>query len=344
MYTKVQDQMDLKNGIVDDRMHTSCTLKGKHRCEDFEDHDVKIENKLANIKRLCHNNKKGTNYSCEASTSNNISKPKLRVNIEKCNLYSINYSNIHRCDLKNEKRNVSPNLEQKMKSAKLDTWQETLENCHNINDLNKIKDKGQLLLDAIERSGQKSTNEIRKEGSDKSMGKCVQKHKKCAKTSESDNVNCDMSESDIFSIKEKNNFNIYVDNHCDSPIPIFGQKKIKDISNVDISKLKPTRRISARQKIDFDDMEHSLSSQKSNVKCDKNLNSREKKSKESNVIVDVPSPSEQAKFRKNLDNAASMVFHSRTGLPLTSSPAPARRGRSCFDFDSTLNSVSAIKR
>lgn len=60
-------------------------------------------------------------------------------------------------------------------------------------------------------------------------------------------------------------------------------------------------------------------------------------------FADVPSHVEQIKFRKSLDNAASMVFHSRTGLPLTSSPAPVRRGKR-FDFDSTITSVSAIKR
>ncbi|XP_066601167.1 atos homolog protein A isoform X2 [Prorops nasuta] len=55
----------------------------------------------------------------------------------------------------------------------------------------------------------------------------------------------------------------------------------------------------------------------------------------------VPSAIEQERFRRSLENAASMVFHSRTGLPLTSSPAPLRRGSCCFDYDSTLNSVSS---
>ncbi|KAJ8670599.1 hypothetical protein QAD02_001858 [Eretmocerus hayati] len=55
----------------------------------------------------------------------------------------------------------------------------------------------------------------------------------------------------------------------------------------------------------------------------------------------VPSAKEQQSFRRSLENAASMVFHSRTGLPLTSSPAPLRRGSCCFDFDSSLNSVSS---
>lgn len=58
----------------------------------------------------------------------------------------------------------------------------------------------------------------------------------------------------------------------------------------------------------------------------------------------VPSAKEQERFRRSLENAASMVFHSRTGLPLTSSPAPLRRGSCCFDFDSSLNSVSSKRR
>ncbi|XP_048507260.1 uncharacterized protein LOC105689371 isoform X2 [Athalia rosae] len=55
----------------------------------------------------------------------------------------------------------------------------------------------------------------------------------------------------------------------------------------------------------------------------------------------VPSAIEQEQFRRSFGNAASMVFHSRTGLPLTSSPAPLRRGSCCFDYDSSLNSVSS---
>ncbi|XP_076632113.1 atos homolog atossa isoform X2 [Colletes latitarsis] len=55
----------------------------------------------------------------------------------------------------------------------------------------------------------------------------------------------------------------------------------------------------------------------------------------------VPTAIEQERFRRSLENAASMVFHSRTGLPLTSSPAPLRRGSCCFDYDSSLNSVSS---
>uniref|UniRef100_A0A6B0U9B0 Putative secreted protein n=1 Tax=Ixodes ricinus TaxID=34613 RepID=A0A6B0U9B0_IXORI len=34
----------------------------------------------------------------------------------------------------------------------------------------------------------------------------------------------------------------------------------------------------------------------------------------------VPTAAERAQFRRSLDSATSMVFHQKTGLPLTSSP------------------------
>ncbi|XP_067142988.1 atos homolog protein A [Centruroides vittatus] len=58
----------------------------------------------------------------------------------------------------------------------------------------------------------------------------------------------------------------------------------------------------------------------------------------------VPSADQKAQFRRSLDSATCMVFHQKTGLPLTSSPAPIRKSGTCFDFDSSLTSVSAIKR
>ncbi|XP_042216714.1 uncharacterized protein LOC121862477 isoform X2 [Homarus americanus] len=56
----------------------------------------------------------------------------------------------------------------------------------------------------------------------------------------------------------------------------------------------------------------------------------------------IPSASEKAQFRRSLDSATNMVFHSKTGLPLTSSPAPLRKGKR-FDYDSSLNTIAAIK-
>lgn len=68
-----------------------------------------------------------------------------------------------------------------------------------------------------------------------------------------------------------------------------------------------------------------------------------KSSETSNKSRGVPTALDKAKFRRSLDSAASMVFHWRTGLPLTSSPAPVRRASHHFDFDSSITSVSAIR-
>lgn len=73
-------------------------------------------------------------------------------------------------------------------------------------------------------------------------------------------------------------------------------------------------------------------------------NSRNNEDEDETLEKMVPSALEQERFRRSLENAASMVFHSRTGLPLTSSPAPLRKGSCCFDFDSSLNSVSSKRR
>ena len=73
---------------------------------------------------------------------------------------------------------------------------------------------------------------------------------------------------------------------------------------------------------------------------------RTKSEKRRNSIEDdanIPSANKKAAFRKSFDSATSMVFHSRNGLPLTSSPAPMRRGIK-FDFDSGISTPKDIKR
>ena len=57
----------------------------------------------------------------------------------------------------------------------------------------------------------------------------------------------------------------------------------------------------------------------------------------------IPSSNKKNAFRKSFDSATSMVFQSRNGLPLTSSPAPMRRGIK-FDFDVSINTPKDIKR
>ncbi|KAG8177253.1 hypothetical protein JTE90_028209 [Oedothorax gibbosus] len=64
----------------------------------------------------------------------------------------------------------------------------------------------------------------------------------------------------------------------------------------------------------------------------------------SSVFHPIPSAEKKAIFRRSLDSATSLVFHQRSGLPLTSSPAPIRKCGTCFDYDSSITSVSAIKR
>ncbi|KAF7267274.1 atos homolog atossa [Rhynchophorus ferrugineus] len=204
------------SSLVDDRMYSRCTLKGKHRCDDVEE---------------------GENNGHEPGTCAN--------NKRICQLH--------------KKEQGEPSEDRAMLDLKWPT------------------DKGQLLLDAIERSG---------------------RH---------DHSHCDMNERDIFSVKEKiSSINVPVNKHCDNEVPVS--------------------KTGARKRISFEGEDDAEGNKVGGSQA-----------------CDIPSATEQAKFRRNLGNAASMVFHSRTGLPLTSSPAPVRKGQTSFDFDSTLNSVSAIK-
>ncbi|RZB77465.1 protein FAM214A, partial [Asbolus verrucosus] len=288
-----KERSEVRNGLVDDRMHTVCTLKGKHRCEDFEDLDGVKNNRAAAFKRLCQSGKK---------ENPSTSRPRLTVDVHRANSYLIGDWQKHFTHSQVDKN---------------------LLNSHK-NDL-KVQDKGKLLLDAIERSGLKSTNEKRVNDDDRRCDEnCVQNGRQ---NERSDNGSCDMSESDIPSIKGKSKYDVFVDN-CDSLIPKPRHKKNKDVANIDHA---ITHGI--RKKLTFDN----------DSGADKPCDKPEIAKSEKDHNVEIPTALEQAKFRKDLDNAASMVFHSRTGLPLTSSPAPVRRGKSCFDFDSSINSVSAIK-
>ena len=57
-----------------------------------------------------------------------------------------------------------------------------------------------------------------------------------------------------------------------------------------------------------------------------------------------PTQAETDGFRKGFSSATAMVFHGRTRLPLTSSPAPLRKGKGAFGFDSTITSPNDVKR
>lgn len=155
---------------------------------------------------------------------------------------------------------------------------------------------------------------------------------KCSVNNNHSNSSSSISNSGRFNLND-----IYTEVHCDN---LVKRKKTEvqrmcDISNVfSLEYLERRQKVKVKQKITFDNEEV-----KEDVKKSEDFSIKEQP-----CNAGIPSALEQAKFRKSLDSAASMVFHSRTGLPLTSSPAPVRRGKSCFDFDSSINSVSAIRR
>nr|XP_027195371.1 protein FAM214A-like [Dermatophagoides pteronyssinus] len=62
------------------------------------------------------------------------------------------------------------------------------------------------------------------------------------------------------------------------------------------------------------------------------------------ITYTIPTVAEKEQFQRSLDSATTLVFHRRSGLPLNSSPAPIRKSGTCFDFDSSLTSVNAIKK
>lgn len=320
----INTKMELQNGLLDDRMHTSCTLKGKHCCEDMEDNDnPKGEANTCSNNEYCQLYRKDNIDSMdtvEITTPTNTNKTKSKFNIEIpefCLDYNCEYGD------------MNPSFEEHLEEAKLDLERHNMwphDRCHNHNDLRTVQDKGQLLLDAIERSGQKNYNN--------SDFHCVQKQN-WEMESECDNFNCDMSESDkLFSNKERNNLNLYIDKNCDRLVPRKEINcKLRDASNIHLESKVP-KRSGARKRITFDDEGPSE---------EKHPHTESVNTFYSTSACDIPTASDQAKFRRHLGTATSMVFHARTGLPLTSSPAPVRKGKNRFDFDSSLNSVNAIK-
>lgn len=236
---------------------------------------------------------------------------------------------------------------------------------------NDLRNKGDILLDAILRSS-KST--IRGYNCEKALNlssgiflernkrKCVkvlsQNGKDACVSSLCDNISCDIKKD---SISDSSINDIYIDMNCDKVKRKKTENKMRDISNVfSLEYLEKRQKVKVKQKITFEEETNEKNNNRlTNSSINSSITSSITNNLEKSVCealksdceapkgqggIGIPTASDQAKFRKNLDSAASMVFHSRTGLPLTSSPAPVRRGKSCFDFDSSINSVSAIRR
>lgn len=265
--------------MLDDRMQTLCTLKGKHRCDDYEEYE-----------NCCRS------FKCREQPSTSKFGESSKKDLE----------------LSNKEFNEVLNVLKKS----------TIK-----------KNKGDILLDAILRSSK--TNVYKCETQKLKSGIFLERNKRksvklnnltseCANESLCDKISCDKNSL-------SDNINISDTRDCDNVKRKKTELKMRDISNVfSIEYLEKRQKVKVKQKITFDN--------------DNTESDQEEKNKQTQNGIGIPTASDQAKFRKNLDSAASMVFHSRTGLPLTSSPAPVRRGKSCFDFDSSINSVSAIRR
>lgn len=347
--------LDPHISVLDDRMQTFCTLKGKHRCEDYDD--------LDNCGKLL----------CQCPSTSSKSPPETQPNkppkLDKKSMGCFLGVEQSKVDLELNKKEFAEVLSVLRQSGRMNTTKK--------NDLVKPS-KGDILLDAILRSSKGQEEVFYAVGcsgeldSDDSGGaesptrmSCLERNKrKCGLKfrlyqslgADVGDTSCDMNDDSIISDNRRlgGNNNIYIDTNCDNA----KRKKtdfIKmcDISNVfSLEYLEKRQKVKAKQKITFNDSPEdqcNISNKPpfSPILRDNAINLQDDLSpnKEFNSLPGaIPSALEQAKFRKSLDSAASMVFHSRTGLPLTSSPAPVRRGKSCFDFDSSINSVSAIRR
>lgn len=62
------------------------------------------------------------------------------------------------------------------------------------------------------------------------------------------------------------------------------------------------------------------------------------------IHIPTPNSTDNTAKSKIMRSSLDSAFHLKTGLPLTSSPAPLRKGGCRFDYDASLTSVAAIKR
>lgn len=301
--------------LVDDRMQTSCTVKGKHCCEDMDESDSPKSGK--GIKR--DSNLMSDNANGKEQRKKAHDKSKSRHSREPSELSD----------------KVCWGLNEGIQEARaqLERHTRTQERCHNLDDLKTVQSKGQMLLDAIERSGKKNGNN----------GKMYR-----PKLSECDNFYCDMSESDtLFSCKEKYKFNKKDDrddgNHyCDKMLTKKFVRKNGDFDDNAIS-------TGARKKITFDGLftDFNKTCKPCSIQPVRESTNKvielEDDTAEHATTNGLPLSNEPVKIKRNLGNSIPSAFDDRTGLPLSSSPAPVRKGQSRFEFDSSLNTVSAIK-
>lgn len=303
--------------LLDDRMHLSCTLKGKHRCEDVDDFELRKEQRVGSFKRVCCYGEASTSKA--AATAGNAS----------------------------EKRNCNPQVEQSPKTPKLDFKSNAdLKKQQHQNDEGGAPagaSRSDVFLQAILRSCRLQDEPI----SSTSSGDTT--------STASCNPSCSSSPRDVKCVQRLGELGTHLLSGCARAL----QKSVSDINSdkqADKRDIAPSCSNRGSGKIavyaDCDNGGGPAATANTGTAGTKKMRDisnlqlavgdDKHKQHESNII-DIPSPNAKAKFRKSLDNAANMVFHARTGLPLTSSPAPVRRGKFNFDFDSSINSVSDIK-
>ncbi|XP_018331701.1 protein FAM214A isoform X3 [Agrilus planipennis] len=369
--------------MFDDRMYTNCNLKGKHRCEDFDDlqSSVKSKEDFSKFKRICNSKTNSDDYpqyqSYPSTSKCQQDHQDHKVNFKRAEASSS--KDFHQGCGKVQK---GEQIDRNNSFVNFNLFgPNSSKNCSNHSEPTShdlSKSKSELLLDAILRS-------CRRDNSPEQSTNSVE----LSKVRKSDNVNvnvndgdddgtcglhftgpsspndatashgeCDINSCDKksceYSIKNRIRSNVHLDKHCDTPVPKVVQNK-KGSGNFSPLTLYKSK---AKQKLTFDDWSSEKSVDQQEVpdpvgealqNCHliemgaESINDKYK-TVENNAVngIDIPSAVDQIKFKKSLDNATSMVFHSRTGLPLTSSPAPVRRGKSSFDYDSSINSVSAI--
>lgn len=346
--------------LLDDRMHFSCTMQGKHKCTyDEDDQDVEYRFKESELKhkskvRCLNPNQtdKGKDLLCRQDYASFMQNQ------------AVNYMTVP----SNSKTNQTSGFHENV-NAILGQFYFSTSSSSNSRDSEsvdvKATSKRDILLNAILRSSRNDncSSSINIDGpSDDSSVKC---DKNAA-------AECDKNECDV-NLSDNNINKIYfnTDNKFMKKCDNNYENKDQEINNSTTPKIRTLLRertntitrliyenrkelfrnysaLETKRKINFEEAGSAT------IQTEESLR---KRTLLNNCLIDddvdkeceqgeqftIPTVLDQKKFRKSLDSAASMVFHSRTGLPLTSSPAPIRKGTKCFDFDSQLNTVSAIR-
>lgn len=333
--------------LVDDRMHTPCSESGKHHCKCDEESDTRSpEEKGADEKRLREVAKQRRRLRKEmklkklregetSESGGGSETSEFRTSIPILQAGRLRAMGAYRGSgyraLGRTPREAAPPTTASASTQTEDSWC----SCECGEPLQprcaRCRSAADRLLAALERTGR-----LKRER-DPSPLDANKKHNCDSNVSDFNTTTCDKKKNNL-----SNSNNIDNDSNSVLSADIIRRPRLKRLAPV-ISKLEQIvcDRHSKKH------MENGEADEREYVEYERsefdraatvNADGFQYPSK-----ADIPSTSEMDRFRWRLDSAASMVFHTRTGLPLTSSPAPLRKGKSCFDYDSSINGVSGIK-